>query len=90
MRANQMAKNSPASPRVVRRGTARPAENRFIRLPKKQNAEILSQSAVPDNPKSRPAWARRAMYPRRPRRVVSERGRVAACCDRLNNSPLPT
>ena len=29
MRANQMAKNSPASPRVVRRGTARPAEKSF-------------------------------------------------------------
>ena len=27
-----MAKNSPASPRVVRRGTARPAENRFVGL----------------------------------------------------------
>ena len=29
VRASQMAKNSPASPRVVRRGTARPAEKSF-------------------------------------------------------------
>ncbi len=29
------------------------------------------------------------MYPRRPRRVASEHGRVATCCDRLNNRPIP-
>ena len=28
------------------------------------------------------------MYPRRPRRVASEHGRVATCCDRLNNRPI--
>ena len=52
MRARQMAKNSPASPRVVRRGTARPAENRFIRPPWRPNIEILPQSAGADNPES--------------------------------------
>ena len=48
-----MAKNNPASPRVVRRGTARPAESRFIRPPLRPNTEILPQSAGPDNPESR-------------------------------------
>ena len=52
MRASQMAKNSPASPRVVRRGTARPAENRFAWPPWRPNTEILPQSAGSDNPES--------------------------------------
>ena len=52
VRANQMAKNSPASPRVVRRGTARPAENRFAWPPWRPNTEILPQSAGADNPES--------------------------------------
>ena len=53
VRASQMAKNSPASPRVARRGTARPAENRFIQPPWRPNIEILPQSAGPNNPESR-------------------------------------
>ena len=53
VRASQMAKNSPASPRVARRGTARPAEESFHRPPWRPNAEILPQSAGPDNPESR-------------------------------------
>ena len=52
VRASQMAKNIPASPRVVRRGTARPAENRFAWPPWRPNTEILPQSAGPDNPES--------------------------------------
>ena len=158
VRASQMAKNSPASPRVVRRGTARPAENRFAWPPWRPNTEILPQSAGPDNPEScfgayrgtrtiaippcrrtffttehtesgfaghrrrlgidvvptlqpqschrggtrsvasasptripishtEVVSARRAMYPRHPRRVASERGRVAMCYDRLDDRP---
>ena len=52
VRASQMAKNNPASPRVARRGTARPAENRFAWPPWRPNTEILPQSAGSDNPES--------------------------------------
>ena len=52
------------------------APSRPPRLPTYLHTEVVS--------------ARRAMYPRRPRRGTSERGRVATCCDRLGDRPTPT
>ena len=51
------------------------APSRPPRLPTYLHTEVVS--------------ARRAMYPRRPRRGTSERGRVATCCDRLGDRPTP-
>ena len=60
MRTSQMAKNSPASPRVARRGTARPTENRFIGLLGGQTLKFYHNppdrtipNRVPDGPGAR-------------------------------------